>query len=169
MIAVGLTNAANSHNDTFINANFSTTNGGAGFKIFNGVTSFAAINTNGVGSGLTDLIYDVGNSNHITIANNPKLLSYRLDNNGNAWMEGGNCSDMTNGFCMGQGTTVWEYVVSGTVVASLTNAGAAFFSNVTISSESGNSGKAACYTTAGLLGHCSTIVNSAGGCTCTNP
>jgi hypothetical protein len=169
LIAVGLTNAGNSHNDTFVGTKFATANLGAGFKIYSGVTSFLALNTDGVGSQLTDLIYDVGNSNHITLANNPKLLSYELDNNGNAWMRGGNCSDMTNGFCMGQGTTVWEYIVSNTVVASLDTSGNGIFNSVTINGESGSVGKATCVATGNIIGHCTSVVGATGGCTCVTP
>jgi hypothetical protein len=39
----------------------------------------------------------------------------------------------------------------------------------TANGESGNSGFAACYSTAGKLGHCTSVVSSSGGCTCAVP
>jgi hypothetical protein len=40
---------------------------------------------------------------------------------------------------------------------------------LTVGSESGQSGFAACYSTAGKLGHCTSVVSSSGGCTCATP
>jgi hypothetical protein len=42
-------------------------------------------------------------------------------------------------------------------------------SGLTLANESANAGQAACFTTGGLVGHCTSAVNSSGSCTCVNP
>jgi hypothetical protein len=97
-----------------------TAQGGCGFVISNAnsVKSLVLENTHSGNSGLTNLICDQINGNTITVANNPNLARYWLDASGAAYMEGGNCSDMSNGWCLANGN--WTYYSGGATVYSVT-------------------------------------------------
>jgi hypothetical protein len=50
-------------------------------------------------------IVDLKNGNFLTTANNSYVKHYWLDANSTAYLEGGNCADMTKGYCLSNG--VW--------------------------------------------------------------
>ena len=111
-ISVGLTNAGNSHNDTFISTKFATANGGCGFKIFSAVTSFVAINTDisgtaGAGLHWSDSFCDSASGNTLTFANNPQVGLYALDSAG-ALFSNANTADSNL-----TGIFVYNNVISG--------------------------------------------------------
>lgn len=56
-------------------------------------------------------LIDYPNGNKITCANNPIIVHYWTDAVGMAHFEGGNCADMTKGWCNNNG--VWMYYQSG--------------------------------------------------------
>ncbi len=51
----------------------------------------------------TNCLIDNINGNTLTFANNPVILRYWLDSYGAAHLEGGNCADLTNGWCESNG------------------------------------------------------------------
>jgi hypothetical protein len=54
-------------------------------------------------------------------------------------------------------------------LAYATSASLTVNNSVTLSPESPNAAQAACYATGGILGHCTSAVNSSGACTCVTP
>jgi hypothetical protein len=48
-------------------------------------------------------LIDLGNGNLLTRANNPYVHHYWTDANGVAYLEGGNCSELSKGFCVNNG------------------------------------------------------------------
>lgn len=102
----------NTHTSILISANYGST----------GVTNLDLFNvgsTNVAGSPLTlDTIVDKINGNVITTTNNPIVHHYWLDASGVAYLEAGNCADMTKGWCQNAGSLnqYWCYYVAAVKV-----------------------------------------------------
>jgi hypothetical protein len=106
-------------------------------------------------------IVDLINGNLITETNNSYIMHYWLDGNSTAFFEGGNCADMTLGWCQQNG--VWAYYGGTTGVPSGFKQGSFglnLVSNGTLSHEVTTA--AATYNTGGLA--CVTATNTVGDC-----
>lgn len=72
----------------------------------------ANINGGGSTAAMVYTLIDYGNSNKLTLTNNPVITHYWLDAAGVAYFEGGNCTEMTNGWCM-NATKGWQLYTAG--------------------------------------------------------